>query len=244
MQRLPLEQAFPHCEVLAEAHEPLMPGWERLLDESLEDVGHTLAKMLGLRAGSTAAELVGDVERLALLVPVEERRAKRLRFRALVLDLKAGPRLLFSGFEHLLPFDWPPDYRQVVSRLGPVGIGPGAELFIDDGTEADELMSRLRAADQERPVGLVPFYIDQRRHRSCWAGGDPSQTWVFDPETHQLEPESEGGFPGWFSHRLRVEVARLKAPPETTQASDNIDVAAEVEQEMARHPDLEVEEEF
>lgn len=238
-----LDQAFPSCEILNYAAEPTMPGWERLLTCALEDVGPTLAKLLGLRAGSTAAELVGAAEGVALLVPVEERRRSGLRFRALAVDLACGPRLLFSGIEYLLPFDWPPDVRRVISRLGPVAIGAGAELFVDDGTEADELMATLEAAGCSRPVGLLPFYCDSRGARSCWVGGDASHTWLFDPDIPALEPESDGGFPGWFSHRLRVEVARAKGDG-TDHGAAEVDVAAEVEQEMARHPELDVEEEF
>ncbi len=246
MSRMELEQAFPTCEVLETALEPVMPGWTALLEGPRDEVGDELAKRLGLRAGSTASVVLSTVDRVALLLPVEENRRNQLRFRGLVLDLAAGPRLLFSGLEHLLPFDWPPDYRRVVSRLGPVAFGPGSELFIDDGTEADELMQALHGAGRERPVGLVPFYCDGNGARSCWVGGDPSVTWRYDPEQRRLEPESEGGFAGWFSHRLRVEVARLKAGTDAASTPDEEeDLEAEVEREMAadraRHPELEVD---
>jgi hypothetical protein len=209
MSRVSLTQAFPGCELVAEVDrldDPVMPAWPRLLGSAGAELGMRLAQRLGLRADSAAAGWLEGVERAGVLLPLDERRRSQLAYRSFVVELAAGPRLLFSGISYLLPFDWPPDYREVVSRLGPVCFGPGSELFVDDGSEADELMQRLRDARQPRPTGLVPFFGDGAGGFSCWVDGDASRTFRFDPERSALEAESDGGFAGWFAGRLAEQI--------------------------------------
>lgn len=199
MRPLSLEESFPDQMTLAPATGPLMPAWAGLLASSVQEAGASIADLLGLTPRSS---LTLRVARVALLVPRAPDRRDSIRHRSLAVEWREGGHLLFRGNEHWLPFDWPPDFRGPLARLGLVSFTGQDEVFVDSGPEAAAISQRLSEAGERPQARLRPFYTDGGDRTSLWMDEDTSRSWVFDRALGRLSPESEGGFHGWFTLHL------------------------------------------
>lgn len=201
MPTMPIDALCPNCEALPKAEEPLMPAWAALLTRPAPEAGAALADLLGLPPGP-AADRLRQAHQVTLHVPRDPSRRHALRRRTLAVALPGEAWLIFRGNEHSLPFDWPPDYRTPLARLGLVAFGAEDEIFVDAGSEARAIARRLEAAGRVPPPRLRPFYTDGKRHYSCWLDGDFTRSWAFDRDDGTLREESEGGLAGWLSVQL------------------------------------------
>lgn len=202
MRHLSLEETFPEQEArLAPLDEPLMSAWAGLIEAPPREAGAALADLLGLLP-PLASRLAERVQQLTLLVPRDPDRRTSLRFRSLCVSWRDGGHLLFRGNEHWLPFDWPPDFRGPLARLGLISFHGNDEIFVDAGPEAAAISKRLAESGKEPPADLRPFYTDGGDRTSLWIGSETSRAWVFERSSGRLSLESEGGFQAWFGKRL------------------------------------------
>lgn len=201
MSPLGLEEAFPDHLELSAIGEPLMPAWEGLLSAPPKEAAAALADLLALPA-SVGGELVSRVARVFLLAPRSVERRDVLRLRSLGIGYRDGGFLFFRGNEHWLPFDWPPDFRHPLSRLGLVSFRGQDEIFVNSGPEASAIHRSLSEAGETPSAPLRPFYTDGQDRTSLWVGSDTQRSWAFDRTTCTLSVESEDGFPGWFARHF------------------------------------------